>query len=209
MILSVAGGSETGCGTEIARFLRNMWRNMNAETQMRGRSADEPDATCGPEEVRKNKGSGGIVREGDARCQTDKTPGQRAKAKAKGGKGEHGSKGGTGSKGTHQVSNMIEEDRRENVRKLVKMVQEEEAQEGPRGRSRREEVGGVEGKIKWTSGDVERDERGARSSTATTFSILFHCRICLMICYTSVFHVHFLAVFLWFVHFSIIFRSTC
>ena len=97
---------------------------------MRWRSADEPDATRGPDEkaegveVSFEKEMPGVRRT---------RPRAKGKGKGNGGKGEHGSKGGTGSKGTHQVSNMIEEDHGEDGGKLVKMVQEEDSQEGQEG----------------------------------------------------------------------------
>ena len=111
-------------------------------------STDEPEVTDGLAEVRTGRGSAGLVRGRDERCQTDET--RKGKGKGNGGKGEHGSKGGAGSKGTQQVENSVtdedqenmgamrseeeEEDHREDVKKLVEMMQKEEEQEEQRGR---------------------------------------------------------------------------
>ena len=81
----------------------------------------------------------GLVREGDERCQEDEIS-RKGKGKGNGGKGEHEGKGGwVGKKGTQQIEKLVmdevHENHREDVRKLVEMMQkEEEKQEKQRGR---------------------------------------------------------------------------
>ena len=103
----------------------------------------------GVEEVRSGRGRVGLVRGGENRCQADET--RKGKGKGNEGKGEHeGKGGGAGSKGRQQVENSVmdedqgktgvmrneeeEENHREDVRKLVEMMQKrEDAHEGQRG----------------------------------------------------------------------------
>ena len=91
-------------------------------------------------EVRTGRGSAGLVQGGDERCQADET--RKGKGKGNGGKVEHEGKRGAGSKGRQQVENSVidedqgntgairseeeEENHREDVRKLVEMMQKEE-----------------------------------------------------------------------------------
>ena len=87
--------------------------------------------------VRTGREISGLVRGRDERCRADET--RKGKGKGDGGKGEHEGKGGVGRKGTQHVENSvmdeIQENHKEDVRKLVEMMQkEEEDQEGQRGR---------------------------------------------------------------------------
>ena len=107
------------------------------ETQ--AESTDEPKVTSRLEEVRTGRGSACLVQGIDEKCLTNETC---RKGKGDGGKGEHGRKGGTGSKGAlHVESSVMDEDQenmtamtseekkknyKEEVRKLVEMVQKEE-----------------------------------------------------------------------------------
>ena len=117
--------------------------------ETRAESTDEQRVMGRTTEVRTGRGSAGIVQGGDERCQADET--KKGKGKGNGGKGEHEGKGGSGSKGGHQVENSVidedqrntgamrseeeEENHREDVRKLVEMMQKKEhAQEGQRDR---------------------------------------------------------------------------
>ena len=89
-------------------------------------------------EIRTGRSSG-LVRGEDARCRADETS-RKGKGKGNRGKSEHeGKGGGVGRKGTQQVENLVmdevQENHREDVRKLVEMMQkEEEEQEEQRGR---------------------------------------------------------------------------
>ena len=83
------------------------------------------------EQSRTGRGSSGLVRGGDERCRADET--RKGKGKGNGGKGEHeGKGGGVGRKGTQQVENLVmdedQENHREDVRKLVEMMQKEEVE---------------------------------------------------------------------------------
>ena len=104
---------------------------------LQAKSPDEPEVMGRLAEVRTCRGSSGLVRGGDERCRADET--RKGKGKGNGGKGEHeGKGGGVGRKGTQQVENLVmdefQENHREDVRKLVEMMQkEEEDQEGQRG----------------------------------------------------------------------------
>ena len=60
----------------------------------------------GLEERRTGRGSDGLVRGREYRCQTDEIN-RKGKGKGTGGKGEHEGKGGFGSKGIHQVTNIM------------------------------------------------------------------------------------------------------
>ena len=116
--------------------------------EMRTENAEE--VMDGVEEVRSGRGRVGLVRGGEDRYRVDET--RKGKGKGNGGKGEHeGKGGGVGRKGIQQVENLVmdeiqentrvmkseekEEDHREDVRKLVEMMQkEDEEQEEQRGR---------------------------------------------------------------------------
>ena len=90
-------------------------------------------------EVRTGRGSAGLARGGDERCQADETS-RKGKGKGNGGKGEHdGKAGGAGSKGRRQVENLVMDEGQENMRtktsaenheedmrKLLEMVEREE-----------------------------------------------------------------------------------
>ena len=92
-------------------------------------------------EVRTGRGSVILVQGGAERCLTNETH-RKGKGKGNGGKGEHGIKERVGSKGAQHVENSVtdedqenmramtseeeEENHKEDVRKLVKMVQKEE-----------------------------------------------------------------------------------
>ena len=105
--------------------------------ETRAESTDELKETNGLAEIRTGRGNVGLVRGGDE-CRTDESS-RKGKGKGNGGKGEHGSKGGAGSKGTRQVENLVmdedqenmtsmlsdekEKKHKEDVRKLVEMVQ--------------------------------------------------------------------------------------
>ena len=120
--------------------------NLGDEEQARAKSTDEPEVMGRLAEVRTGRGSSGLVRGGDERCRADET--RKGKGKGNGGKGEHEGKGGLGSKERQQVENSVtdedqgntgvmrseeeEENHREDVRKLVEMMQKD--QEGQRGR---------------------------------------------------------------------------
>ena len=107
---------------------------------MQAQNTDEEDVMSGLEELRTGRGSAGLVRVGDERCKTDETS-RKGKGKGNGGKGEHGSKRRVGSKGAQQVENLVmdedqenmramtseeeEENHKEDVRKLIEMVQKE------------------------------------------------------------------------------------
>ena len=79
------------------------------ETQ--AESTDEPKVMSRLEEVRTGRGSAGLVRGGDERCQTDETS-RKGKGKGNGGKGEHeGKGGGFGHSGKQQEMREREEER--------------------------------------------------------------------------------------------------
>ena len=64
-------------------------------------NAGEPEVMRKTTEVRTGRGSTGLVRGGDERCQADETS-RKGKGKGNGGKGEHeGKGGGFGHKGKH------------------------------------------------------------------------------------------------------------
>ena len=104
-------------------------------------STDEQKVTDGLAEVRTGRGNAGLVRGGDERCRADETS-RKGKGKGNGSKGEHEGKGGAGSKGRQQVENSVmdedqrntgvmrseeeEENHKEDVRKLLEMVEKEE-----------------------------------------------------------------------------------
>ena len=109
------------------------------ETQ--AESTDEPKVMSRLEKVRTGRGSACLAQGIDEKCLTNDTC-RRGKGKGNGGKGEHGRKGGTGNKGALHVENSVtDEDQekmtamtseekekklKEDVRKLVEMVQKEE-----------------------------------------------------------------------------------
>ena len=93
-------------------------------------NAGEPEVMGRTTEVRTGRGSAGLARGGDERCQADETS-RKGKGKGNGGKGEHdGKAGGVGSKGRQQVENMrvttSAENHEEDLRKLLEMVEREE-----------------------------------------------------------------------------------
>ena len=109
------------------------------ETQ--AESTDEPKVISRLGEVRTGRGSACLIQGTDEKCMTNETC-RKGKGKGNGGKGEHGCKGGTGNKGTLHVENSVTDEDQENitamtseekekknkedVRKLVEMVQKEE-----------------------------------------------------------------------------------
>ena len=117
------------------------------EARRRGRGAEQEQRRQEEERQRRHeeqgentgRGSAGLVRGGDERCQTDETS-RKGKGKGNGGKGEHdGKAGGAGSKGRRQVENLemdegqenmraktSEENHEEDMRKLLEMVEREE-----------------------------------------------------------------------------------
>ena len=79
--------------------------------EVRAESADELKETDGLAEVRTGRGSAGLVRGGDERCQADETS-RKGKGKGNGGKGEHeGKGGGFGRKSKQQETREEEEER--------------------------------------------------------------------------------------------------
>ena len=138
--------------------------------ETRAKNTDEPEVTGRVADARTGPGSASLVRGGDARHWADESN-RKGKGKGNGGKGEHGSKGGTGSKGTQQVENFVmdedqgntgvmrreedQENHREDVRKLVEMMQKEEVEQ--------EEAADGEqqhSKEKGEGGESEEDGRG-------------------------------------------------
>ena len=76
----------------------------------RAENADEPEVMRRITEVRTGRGSTGLVRGGDERCQADETS-RKGKGKGNGGKGEHeGKGGGFGRKGFQQSVRENEEE---------------------------------------------------------------------------------------------------
>ena len=104
---------------------------------------DKPKVMGRLAEVRTGRGSACIVQGRDEKCLTNETC-RKGKGKGNGGKGEHGLKGEAGSKGTLHVENSVTDEDHENitvmtseekekrhkedVRKLVEMVEKEEAE---------------------------------------------------------------------------------
>ena len=79
--------------------------------ETRSESTDEQKVTDGLVEVRTGRGSAGLVRGRDERCQADETS-RKGKGKGNGGKGEHeGKGGGFGRKGKQQETREDEEER--------------------------------------------------------------------------------------------------
>ena len=105
----------------------------------RAENVGEPEVMGRTTEVRTGRGSAGLARGGDERCQADETS-RKGKGKGNGGKGEHdGKAGGAGSKGRRQVENLVMDEGQENMRtktraenheedmrKLLEMVEREE-----------------------------------------------------------------------------------
>ena len=105
----------------------------------RAENGGEPEVMGRTTEVRTGRGSAGLARGGDERCQADETS-RKGKGKGNGGKGEHdGKAGGAGSKGRRQVENLVMDEGQENMRtktsaenheedmrKLLEMVEREE-----------------------------------------------------------------------------------
>ena len=126
-------------GAKQARQASAVGRQRTVGRDASGEHGNEPEVTGRTTEVRTGRGSAGLVRGRDERRRTDETS-RKGKGKGNGGKGEHEGKGGrVGRKGTQQVENLvmdeIQENNREDVRKLVEMMQKEkEDQEGQRGR---------------------------------------------------------------------------
>ena len=101
----------------------------------------EPKVMSRLEEVRTGRGGACLILGKDEKCLTNETC-RKGEGKGNGGKGEHGCKGGTGNKGTLHVENSVTDEDQENitamtseekekkhkedVRKLVEMVQKEE-----------------------------------------------------------------------------------
>ena len=117
--------------------------------ETRAESTDEQKVMGRTTEVQTGRGSAVLVQGRGERCRADAT--RKGKGKGNGGKGEHEGIGGAGSKGRQQVENSAidedqgntgamrneeeEENHREDVRKLVEMMQKkEDAHEGQRGR---------------------------------------------------------------------------
>ena len=112
------------------------------EARKRGRGAEQEQRRQEVQGQNTGRGSAGLVRGGDERCRTDETS-RKGKGKGNGGKGEHdGKTGGAGSKGRQQVENLVmdegqenmramtseekEKNYKEDVRKLLEMVEKEE-----------------------------------------------------------------------------------
>ena len=125
-------------------------------------NAGKPEVLRKTTEVRTGRGNTGLVRGGDERCQADETS-RKGKGKGNGGKGEHdGKAGGAGSKGRQQVENLVmdegQENHREDVRKLVEMMQKEEKDQGRA--DEREKRSGSEWRLTW--GQVAHTPRPRR-----------------------------------------------
>ena len=117
---------------EARRRGRGAEQEQRRQEEQRQRRHEEQEQNTG-------RGSSGLVRGGDERCQTDETS-RKGKGKGNGGKGEHdGKAGGAGSKGRRQVENLVmdegqenmraktsEENHEEDMRKLLEMVEREE-----------------------------------------------------------------------------------
>ena len=117
---------------EARRRGRGAEQEQRRQEEQRQRRHEEQEQNTG-------RGSSGLVRGGDERCRTDETS-RKGKGKGNGGKGEHdGKAGGAGSKGRQQVENLVMdeiqenmrattsvENREEDVRKLLEMVEREE-----------------------------------------------------------------------------------
>ena len=120
--------------------------------ETRAESTDEPKVMSRLAEARTGRGSACLVQGRDEKCLTNKTH-SKGKGKGNGGKGEHGRKGGAGNKGTLHVENSVTDEDQENVRamtseeeeenhkedvwKLVEMVQKEEVELGQVGHTPR------------------------------------------------------------------------
>ena len=133
---------------QVAEQEQNKKRRFAEEKQpeeTQEQSTDKQDVMSGLEELRTGRGSRPLVRGGDEKCRADETS-RKGKGKGNGGKGEHdGKTGGAGSKGRQQVENLVmdedqgntgvmrreedQENHREDVRKLVEMMQKEEVEQ--------------------------------------------------------------------------------
>ena len=127
-------GQEQGKQGKHVRFGQG---EQQEETKAENR--DEPEVTSRLADTITGRGMTGLVREGDERYRADETS-RKGKGKGNGGKAEHeGKGGGVGKKGTQQIEKLVmdevQENHREDVRKLVEMMQkEEERLEKQRGR---------------------------------------------------------------------------
>ena len=132
--------AEPRTGARQARQACAFWRR-GTVTQDASGSTDEPEVTGRMVEVRTGRGSAGLVRGEDERCWADEIS-RKGKGKGNGGKGEHeGKGGGVGRKGTQQVENLVmdevQDTHREDVRKLIEMMQKEEEEEREQEEERR------------------------------------------------------------------------
>ena len=95
--------------------------------ETRTESTNEPKVTGGLEEVRTGRGSAGLVRGRDERCQADETS-RKGKGKGNGGKGEHGNKGDKGGEGFQQSTKMMkgEEELKSEENETQKELEREE-----------------------------------------------------------------------------------
>ena len=137
---------QSGVDEERAKLMK-LGMRWAVEARKRGRGAEQEQRRQEEQRQRRHeeqgqntgRGSAGLVRGGDERCQTDETS-RKGKGKGNGGKGEHDGKAvGTGSKGRQQVENLVidegqenmraktsEENHEEDMRKLLEMVEREE-----------------------------------------------------------------------------------
>ena len=137
---------QSGVDEERAKLMK-LGMRWAVEARKRGRGAEQEQRRQEEQRQRRHeeqgqnagRGSAGLVRGGDERCQTDETS-RKGKGKGNGGKGEHdGKAGGAGSKGRQQVENLVmdegqenmraktsEENHEEDMRKLLEMVEREE-----------------------------------------------------------------------------------
>ena len=139
--------------------------------ETRAKSTDEPEVMGRLAEARTGRGSAGLVRGGDERCRADET--RKGKGKGNGGKGDHeGKGGGVGRKGTQQAENLvmdeIQENHREDVRKLVEMMQKEEVEkeEGGGRRATAQQGEGRRERKRSRRKERERDGQTARTMKA-------------------------------------------
>ena len=121
-------GREQGKQGKQGKHVRFGQEEQQEETK--AESTDEPEVTGSLADTITGRGMTGLVREGDERCQADETS-RKGKGKGNGGKCEHeGKGGGVGKKGTQHIEKLVmdevQENHREDVEKLVGMMQEEE-----------------------------------------------------------------------------------
>ena len=134
--------------------------------EKRAKSTDEPEVMGRLAEARTGRGSSGLVRGGDERCRADET--RKGKGKGNGGKGDHeGNSVMDGDQGNTGVMRSVEkeEDHREDVRKLVEMMQkEDEEQEAHKGSARSERCE-VCGRVEvWCEEQEERRGQGGEGA---------------------------------------------